>query len=192
VEQLLTRPANQSANQEQAVDRHEPSLNVRWTSWLPRSIARSVSSATRSAVMPRRWSSLTLAFCSSMFLEKLVCVKPGLTSSTSMSSFASSARSASLKPCTANLLAEYSLRDGMPRRPAIDEMFKIAGVLPWRSIGRKTRVVSVVPKKLTSKIFLSRSGSASAKCPVAPMPALLTARPVRPVLGRLDRADPRW
>src|SRR5436309_1723476 len=44
-----------------------------------------------------------------MFLLKFVCVRPGFTSSTSMPSFASSARSASLKPCTANLLAEQLL-----------------------------------------------------------------------------------
>ena len=52
-----------------------------------------------------------------MFWEKFVCVSPGLMTSTSIPSFASSALKASLNPCTANLLAEYSLRAGMPGIP---------------------------------------------------------------------------
>ncbi len=65
-----------------------------------------------------------------MFREKFVCVRPGQTTSTSTPSLSSSARSASLKACTANLLAEYSLRAGRPRLPAIDETFTTAGVTP--------------------------------------------------------------
>ena len=92
-----------------------------------------------------------------------------------MPSFASSARIASLNPATANLLAEYSDRAGSARLPTTDEMFTIAGVTPCFKSGRKTRVVSVRPKKFVSKICRSTSGSESMKCPVAPMPALLTS-----------------
>src|ERR1700722_18356137 len=83
-----------------------------------------------------------------MLWEKFVCVKPGQTIRTSMPSFANSARKASLNPCTANLLAEYSLRAGIPRLPAMDEIFRIAGLFPFLSIGKNTRVVSVRPKKI--------------------------------------------
>jgi hypothetical protein len=66
-----------------------------------------------------------------MFCEKLVCVRLGQTTSTSMPSLASSARRASLNPWTANLLAEYSLRAGMPRLPAMEEILTMAGRFPF-------------------------------------------------------------
>ena len=37
----------------------------------------------------------------------------------------------SVNPVTANLLAEYSVRPGKPRRPTIDPMLTRVGQLPW-------------------------------------------------------------
>ncbi len=79
----------------------------------------------------------------------------------------------------------------MPRLPAIDEMLTIAGRVPALSMGRKARVVSVSPKKLTSKIRRIRSGLTLAKCPVAPIPALLT-RMSNPPKWRCAASTMRW
>lgn len=163
-------------------------FSVSVTSVLPAAIAFTVASATSSLVMPRMWSICMRAFCSSMFFEKFVCVRPGLTTTTWMPSFASSARIASLNPATANLLDEYSDRAGSARRPTTDEMFTIAGVTPSLSSGRHARVVSMRPKKFVSKMVRSTCGSESMKCPVAPMPALLMSTSSPPNAARAAAA----
>ena len=100
------------------------------------------------------------------------------------------ARRASLKPWMANLLAEYSLRAGMTRLPATEEMLTMAGLWPAQErqkhpggFGHAEEVdFHQGPQPL---------GAASTKWPVAPMPALLisTSRPPY-ALGRLDHLVP--
>ena len=65
------------------------------------------------------------AFCSIMFWEKFVWREPGANHQHIDAVLGTTLRTqapGALKPSTANLLAEYSLRAGMPRLPAIDEM----------------------------------------------------------------------
>ncbi len=68
----------------------------------------------------------------------------------------------------------------------------MAALFPFFNSGRNARVVSVVPKKLVSKMVRKTSGPESAKCPVAPIPALLIrmSRPPKCDNGGIDHLLP--
>jgi len=63
-------------------------------------------------------------------VEEFGVGRAGLTTSRSMPSAVNSARSDSLKPVSANLLAQYSVYNGMPRRPRMELTLTIIGVRP--------------------------------------------------------------
>ena len=98
---------------------------------------------------------------------------PGLTTKTSIPNGYSSVRKAWLSPRRANLLALYSLICEPARCPRIDAIFTTIGRLPCRNSGNASRVISAAAKKLTSKIFRSRSGSAMSNRPVAPIAGVI-------------------
>ncbi len=142
-------------------------------SCLPVSIARTTAWATRSGG-DRRGSPHGKSPLSSSNLSKCsVSVGPAATTSTSIPSRDNSARKASLKPCRANLLAEYSLLCGQPRSPRIEPMFTMIGWRPLRSAGRATRISST-GEKIDFHDRPQVRGSAVANRPWAEMPALLT------------------
>ena len=90
-----------------------------------------------------------------------------------MSKRAISPRKASVRPHRANLLAEYSVQAGMPRRPHIEATLTMAGCRPWRSTGMARRISSAGAKKLTSMTCRRISSVQSAKWPEAPDPGIV-------------------
>ena len=83
--------------------------------------------AASSTFMLWRKSIFMRASLRSMCRLRSLFVNPGTTSNTSTSNRANSARNASVKPHRANLLAEYSVQAGIPRRPHIEATLRIAG-----------------------------------------------------------------
>ena len=147
-------------------------------SWLPRRMPRTTERATASALTALCSGHFGPPLLSSTWSKNSVSVVPGQTTSTSMprpgGCPANSARIDSLKPCTANLLAAYSLLCGTPRRPRIELMLTMIGCRPCFNSGSAMRVISTRAKKLTSITRRTRSGSAAANGPMAPTPALFT------------------
>ena len=86
--------------------------------------------AASSTAMPRSKRIFIRRVVAEHVAAKSLRVRPGTTSSTSMSKRANSPRSASVRPHRANLLAEYSVQAGMPRRPHIEATLTIAGRRP--------------------------------------------------------------
>ena len=100
-------------------------------SWRPSSMARTVALATFSGETGGD-SFQGSSPCSSMrCCMNSVSVGPAATTRTSMPSGANSARRASLKPASANLLAQYSLLWGQARLPRIEPMLTTIGVRPF-------------------------------------------------------------
>ena len=77
-------------------------------------------------------------------------IEPGWTTTTSMPKGASSIRSESLRPSTANFVAWYQAPIGSPNRPPIDEMLtmrplrcsRMDGSTSWVNLASATRLTS--------------------------------------------------
>ena len=93
----------------------------------PCRIARTICRATPAALTGLCFGQFGSVVCSMARSKNSVSVVPGLTTSTSIPNWVNSARIDSLKPCTANLLALYSLMCGMPRWPRIELMLTTIG-----------------------------------------------------------------
>ena len=143
-------------------------------SWRPRSHRADGRSGHSLGRDWRRFFPGQIAVLFDQVLEEFGIGRASRHRSTSIPSGANSARSDSLNPASANLLAQYSLLCGHARRPRTEPMFTTIGVRPCRNSGSATRINSTGAKKFVSMIGRRRVGSASAKRPWALVPALLT------------------
>ncbi len=96
-----------------------------------------------------------------------VSVDPGVTNKRSIPCPVSSARSDSLRPRSANLLAQYSPACGIARCARIEPTFTTIGVRPALSSGKAARMNSTGAKKLNFHHLAHQLGRRLLKSPPA-------------------------
>src|SRR5262245_51500844 len=103
-----------------------------------------------------------------------VATPPGCTLVTPTWVSVSSERSASLKPRTANLLAQYDDWCGTPTSPNTLEMFTMCPSSAANRCGKKNLQPCTTPQKFTPISQSKSSSDWSMKLPATETPALLT------------------
>src|SRR5262245_30746462 len=132
-------------------------------------VTASNCAAICSGVRPRPSGSVRTRALRAMF----VVTPPGCTATARTPVPRSSWRSASVKPRTANLAAQYALWYGMPSNPNTLEVFTMTPSSCSTRIGRNARVPLTTPQKLVWNSHSSSSGTASTTVDVTATPALL-------------------